>query len=260
MLNVKFSLKRFFSNPWVGGVGTIASVAGLLLAIYFYLEAKESRRLAIFVDPAKAAIVKAGQTSKLATSYNGEQVQGDVTAAQVTIWNSGKLSIRSENVLDGVSLRIDKARVLEVTIRKVTRNVTGVVARVNPQQAERIDISWNILESGDGAVIQIIYAGDATAEITPQGIIEGQRSVTTLTRGDVDAAGPWLFGLTHRTVALVLGCFIIALVIYDRRVGDVKSRFGPKMFWMSIIVGVGSIAFGVLLFQFEIPVPPSLLP
>src|SRR2546430_356031 len=114
-------LKRFFANPWVGGIGTIASVVGLLLAIYFYLEAKESRRVAVFVDPAKAAIVNAGQTSKLVTFYDGEQLRDDITAAQVTIWNYGKLPIRSENVLDQVSLMVEKARILEVAIRKVTR-------------------------------------------------------------------------------------------------------------------------------------------
>lgn len=254
-------LKRFFANPWVGGIGTLASVAGLLLAIYFYLEAKEFRRLGIFVDPAKAAIVKAGQTSRLATSYDGEQVLDDITAAQVTIWNYGKLSIRSENVLDHISLVVDKARVLEVAVRNVTRDVTGFVVRVNPKDAHRIDISWNILESGDGAVIQVIYAGNAAAEIMPRGIIEGQRKgVALLTKTDLDTINPLFFGFTHRTTAFLLGFGMIALVVYDRRIGDAKNRFGPKMFWGSLIAGLGSIAFGIFLLQHQVPIPPPLLP
>jgi hypothetical protein len=51
-------LRQFFSNPIVGVAGSIASIIGLVLAIYFYFQATHYRNLVYFVHPAKAVVVR----------------------------------------------------------------------------------------------------------------------------------------------------------------------------------------------------------
>ncbi|HST20534.1 MAG TPA: hypothetical protein VLR90_05430, partial [Blastocatellia bacterium] len=71
-------------------VGSIASIISLFLAVYFYIEGKEIPELTYSVHPAKAVVAQAGQSVRLATSYDGKQVNTDVTIAQIAIWNRGK--------------------------------------------------------------------------------------------------------------------------------------------------------------------------
>jgi len=42
----------------------------------------------------------------------------------------------------------------------------------------RVPLDWDILEEGDAAVIQVIYAGDDTADVDIEGVIEGQALVS----------------------------------------------------------------------------------
>ena len=43
-----------------------------------------------------------------------------------------------------------------------------------------VPVSWNILEEGDGGVIQLVYAGDVGTQFRCRGVIEGQRAVEEL--------------------------------------------------------------------------------
>jgi hypothetical protein len=44
-------LTTFFSNPWIGLIGSIASIVDLLLAIFFSVQGKQERQLIFFVNP-----------------------------------------------------------------------------------------------------------------------------------------------------------------------------------------------------------------
>ncbi len=168
-------IKRFFSNPIVGGLGTLI---GILLAIYFYLDQKEFRKLTYYVHPLKAAIVKAGQVSQLTALYANKPIKTDITAAQIAIWNQGKLSIKSSNILQPIILfTADKTPILEVSIRKVSREVIKLQLKEDESQNGRISISWQILEQDDGGIIQLIYAGSPDVDIRCSGVIEGQKGI-----------------------------------------------------------------------------------
>ncbi len=97
-------LIRFFSNPAVGIIGSVASVIGVTLAIIFFTASSKYRELVYCVYPSNAVVVKAGETSLLRVLVGEEELHSDVTAAQIAIWNRGKESIRAENVLDNVKV------------------------------------------------------------------------------------------------------------------------------------------------------------
>lgn len=178
---------RLFSHPLVGLLGSVASVVGLALAIYFYSAARAEPLLTVVVNPVRTPIVQVGGVSNLAVLFSGRRVQGDVTATQIAIWNDGKEPVRESDVLAPVTIRLG-APILELSIRKVTRKVCGIHV-TSTSLPGVVAVSWNVLEYGDGAVIQLIYAGSPRVPIDATGTIIGQRSIvvhTTNNNSDTD--------------------------------------------------------------------------
>jgi hypothetical protein len=107
----------FFSNPLVGILGTIASIVGVLLAIYFYSRGKQDRKLTYHINPAKAVVVRAGQASRLTVTFNEKIIKSDVTAAQIALWNQGNQSIKLNDVLKPIVIYTEnKTPVLEARV------------------------------------------------------------------------------------------------------------------------------------------------
>jgi hypothetical protein len=167
--------RRFFSNPMVGFVGSIASIIGLGLAVYFYIEARETRELRYFVNPARAVVVHAGQTSRLSITLDGAPVKRDVSAAQVAFWNEGRASIKPNNVLQSLVVKTSPmAPIIEATVRKRSREVVKIDLDRSLLTQGELTVHWNILEFHDGGVLQLIYLGDVNAPVNARATIEGQ--------------------------------------------------------------------------------------
>jgi hypothetical protein len=172
------SVMRFFSHPTVGITGSIASVLGLGLAIFFFLSGQKSRDLTWYVHPVKATVVKSGQASHLSVRMGDDEINSDVTAIQVAIWNRGGLSIRPTDVLKPIRLTIPESRVLDASVRKESRDVVNMVIDATSLAQGTLGLSWDILEEGDGAIVQIVYAGPDTLPIEFDGVVEGQHSLS----------------------------------------------------------------------------------
>lgn len=154
---------------------------GFFLSIYFYYESKEYPELTFTVHPVKAVLLQKEQTSKLSATFDGKPLEGDVTTAQVAIWNNGKKAVKSDNILNAQkNIQIyteNNAPILEAKIRKVSRE--EVQCSVNSDQISKgiIFVSWYILEKNDGCVLQLIYEGSPAIKITAIGSIEGQNQI-----------------------------------------------------------------------------------
>jgi len=99
--------------------------------------------------------VKAGQTSGLTVLFKGKETGPNVTAVQIAIWNNGNTPIHKENILDDITLRLDPDyTILEASVRKVTRSVTGFEIVPSPSDPRHLLLRWRILEPGDGAIIK----------------------------------------------------------------------------------------------------------
>lgn len=175
----KGNLLGFLSHPVVVVLGLFGSVASLIgIPLAFYLSAKEYPKLTYYVNPAKAVVVKAGQASRLTTSYDNKVIDTDITAAQVQLWNSGGESIKRESVLRPVVIYTDNnTPILEATIRKARREVTRLALNTEEAQQGRVTVLWDILEQTDGGAIQLIYAGSTSVPIRVDGVIEGQPQI-----------------------------------------------------------------------------------
>ena len=105
-------------------------------------------------------MVRAGEASDLSISHNGKKISGNVSAAQMAIWNAGKRPIRENDILSPIVISTGGGQpVLEARIRKTTRPIINFTLDTTRADEGKLQINWRILEKDDGAVIQLIYVG-----------------------------------------------------------------------------------------------------
>jgi hypothetical protein len=260
------SIRAFFSNPIVGIVGSIASVVGLVLAVYFYHESAKHRELTYLVHPAKAIIVKAGQLTRLSVSIDGRQLSTDVTAAQIAFWNAGKEPIRSDHVLREFTISTQPSvPIIDATVRKSSREVCHIKLDTSREQAGELRISWNILEHNDGGIVQVVFGGDVTTKLLGSVVIEGQPSIHALHAASKASAeeryakenrSTRIVALFAGSLGLVVAIFMWPLIPQVRRL----SMFGESTsVVLTLFVAMPLLLMGLAVFGwffFRVPEPP----
>ncbi len=249
--SVREHIRRWFSHPFVGITGTIASVISILLAVFFFIKAAPSRELVVQETSARTVFVDKNVPSILEVSVQGQPIrQQDVFAVQFVIWNNGNQSIRPENILEPITFwPQDDTRVIEAKVVRRTRSV----CRVNTEVAEggSATVAWHILERNDGAIVQLVLVGDRSCRIRLAGTVEGggrpnyQRHTA---RPGKNTPNRWT--LLDSVTNYVLGSVFIAMLVYGSiyqlklSARNWRARRGGAF---GLLVPVGRAVFGLLL-------------
>jgi hypothetical protein len=243
--------KSFFSNPLVGIIGSVASVISLFLAIYFYVEGKETPLLTYYVNPVKAVVVKAGQASRLTTSFDNKIIETDITATQIALWNQGKQAIKKDQILKPIVIYTENnTPILEATIRKTRREVSQLSLNADESQKGRITILWNILEHNDGAVIQLIYAGNPSINIFADGIIQGQTQIERQSEGAFTSADRRAFRVIGY-VLLGFGIVLLIVIAYMELKHKSLQSFNLRDDWIVIVFPLFLFGSSIVLLIFS---------
>jgi len=169
------------THPFGVSVAFLAAIATLTawpFAVFPWL-ASAKRDLSYCINPVRTPIIRAEKRSEISITYKGLTVIGDVTAAQIAIWNAGREPIKSEDVLSPVVLKIPKdILVFEIRVVETNRaiNAFRIESLYTNAQSICMKLNWRILERGDGALIQVIYSGSTDTPLELEGIIVGQNS------------------------------------------------------------------------------------
>jgi hypothetical protein len=185
------------------------------------------------VNPVKTIVVKGGEASTLRVLHGDQDIKGDVTAAQVAIWNDGTESIRPENVLSPVCILLrPSVTILEAKIRKVSRGVVGAAVDASRLTEGVVPVTWKILEHNDGAVIQLIFAGSTETDIAVDGTVEGQPTVLHVKPSHKVHSPAEQLALERRQtqvlVALPTIAFLLVLVSWLVLRANIRSRTGDE--------------------------------
>lgn len=255
---------RFFGHPAVGIIGSLASVISVPLAFYFYRASIQAPDVTFHVHPVRASLVKTGQTSQLTVLFNGKQIDTEITAVQVAIWNAGKTPIRPSDILSPITLQTTNGvPILAASIRKTSRPVIALRLEEGKLAAGTLGVSWDILERNDGGVIQIIYGGPADTQITAVGAVVGQPQVQEL-KYSADISSPEeqylktarknkILGWITLCAGVVFAFLVTYRFIERRREGSLTKT------WLVILPLMPLIYFvlgALLLYKSQIPGPP----
>lgn len=184
-------LGYFANHPLVGLIGTIAGIVGVALTLMVFFISQRNREICYTVSASPTTIVRAGQSSDLRVHFKDKELKSDVSSIQILIWNNGKESIRRDNILSPISLQlVPGSAILEARVKKMTRDLIGVHIDSANASSGSLGLSWNILESADGALLEVIYAG-ASERVKIDGAIEGKLPVRQVLLGNESKIEKW---------------------------------------------------------------------
>jgi len=214
-------IQRILANPIVSAAAWIATIISVPLAIFLYLRGTKERELFWYVNPSKAVVVNSQTASSLHVFHMNRELTSDVTAAQVSIWNAGNESIRTENVLEKIQIAtVPSTPILEVRVRRTSRNLLTFTLDQSRIDQGIVGVAWNILEKNDGAQIQLVYAGPPTTQLSVSGTIEGQHSLKNGNSSINDRLDKmeWLnSNQLNRIVIFITPIFSIIAVVFSLR-------------------------------------------
>lgn len=142
-------LDWFASHPIVGLLGCVASIVGLAFGVWAYWISKPSRELVLIEPSLRSIFVNAEAPPVFDVVVGGEKVdKQDVFGAQFAVWNNGNESIRPENVLEPLTLRLTGGnRIIDAQLLRTSRSVCRLSISITPDgSSARLD--WAILEAG----------------------------------------------------------------------------------------------------------------
>lgn len=118
--------KRIFHHPNFSVVSGIATIVSLILAIYFYEESVTEPNLTYYISNTRTPIVQPGKLNNFSVNYQGEQITGYLSSAEIQIWNAGKAPIMREDILKTVTLRTPHGEQIYSPTFVTTRDVIGI--------------------------------------------------------------------------------------------------------------------------------------
>ena len=257
-------VRRLRDNQIVQTIVVLIAIISSYITISNGLEDKHVPNLTYFVHPVRTAIVH-GIGSPAFDIVQGKRVlKGDVTSVQVALWNRGRQAIRREDILSPIVLHLrDNDEIIDASIRKCSRAVTGASLDKQQLASGKVSIDWKILEHDDGCVIQLLYAGGIDAELEVLGVIQGQSAV-----GRVEYYGSIQSGLEQYKVnrnlrwlgsALMwIGSLGIVMMVAFRKKIKLQQQ-QPRKEWKllnSIMVLAAAIVLGYAIYFITSPTEP----
>lgn len=230
---------------------------GGLAAGYYFHEASIERRIPVFAVAAQHTdiftAVRGSSTPLRVLRADGQAVTNDVTAVRWYLWNAGRRSIKSADVLDPLRIALDDldGRILDFKIVKASRPMIGAALQRAESDPNRVLLlTFRILERDDGVVGEIIYEGNRHKAVTLGGAVEGVAAFTSpasLARERRPASVlKLIFGLVAAVALTIAAMGLLALIIFllskipglESLVSGVMRRIGTRGFVVVVILAL----------------------
>lgn len=249
----------YIRENWLGLLGLVVGILGVVMSIYFYKLTEEYREptitetnnFAIFASPEglnskKFAFVKKPELT---------EISENVYVNEISIWNAGKLPIKEEHILKDIKISYAKeVQIIDVFISESSRpDIVNPFAK-KAEGKNVINIGFDILEENNGFKLQVIYASKEKQNFSIQGVVEGVDSIRTesdLTKSNIYFA----IGKIITYVFLFLLFFLVVGLIthlletfYEKEHSpgvEKTKKFVSASFWTFVIVS-GVSAFTLL--------------
>lgn len=177
------------SNPMLQ-VGLIAiTIASVIFAIYTWQTGIRERELTIYSSPTRTPIVQQGVATNISVTINGQPLTGDLSSAEIQIWNAGKEPIRREHILTPLTIRTPSNQPIYQVTYQTTRDVIGFTNTISTNGVVTLD--WRIMEKGDGVRIQFIHEGNVRQTYKIHGEVEGQSWPFPVQKAPPNHRGGW---------------------------------------------------------------------
>ena len=250
-------IRRLLEHPAylvIAGAATIITIIGLPLSIYFFLAARQVPDLTYYVSPTRTAIVSNQSDQKLSVAYDGKQVHGDISSAQVTIWNAGTKPIRHSDFLTPITLTFPAHNpILDSKVLDVSRQLIDFKGGIENVGTGVLTLDWRILERNDGVKLQVIYVGEPDAKLVVDGAIIGQpvpsrRSMTPDERTNSPLIVSVVVGVGVAALSVMLLSFFRTILVGYLNPKRTRVRFEWAFFGIVSVITLGGVGWTLYMF------------
>ncbi len=207
---------------------TVASVAAALAISYVFYRLSTRERRPVYMKSGSPVVTAGGEIEVL---FNGDKVPR-VTRTIAFFWNAGRESIRSEDVREPVTFRVEDGRLLRATLLKATRAEIHSALSVEGDTAV---FSFSHLDRGDGCCLEIMHTGEDLLGVSVSAVVVGVRTGPAFLASPFwdDPVGMWI------GVATTVGglAFLVGSAVSGSWLGVLgglaATAAGPRLAWSS---------------------------
>jgi hypothetical protein len=252
-----------FSKPWFGSA---LGILGILAAIVTY-KLSQQRALPAYQQRGLALLGhnKTELPSEVEVRYRSRAIPR-LTKSVIVFWNAGEKTIHGQDIVSSDPLRIETcepSEVLSSVIIQSSRDAINFKIGL-PSKGNSIPIVFDYLDSGDGAVIEVLHTS-TTRTCTIRGTIRGVPAGVQDFGGMLESRGlPAILSRIPSRRGLLWAVFVVGAVVtaFGAAVPVVEFRqlndeLAPRL----SIIGAGSLyvfGAGFLLWRTRRRYPASL--
>lgn len=257
------------SPGWVGSLIGLIGVIGLVTTFLLYRASRVGPRLA-YQYQALRLIGREQQAlpEEVTILFRHKKVQR-LTKTHIILWNSGKATVNGENIVDDEPLRLEfnkGCEVLSARVLRVTRESNKFTANINPHSPNEVICSFDYLDAGDGAVIELLHTDEkrypkvqGTIRGIPKGVLSWGRTLPSGKPKDFPL--PLITNLrTMLIIGLFVGMFLVVYGFLRPIIPEFLTSEGDWSRWLLVTFGLIIIAgYSLLLWVSRRRFPKSLL-
>lgn len=161
-----------------GPVGVAVSVIALGVSALFFIASIKSPHITVEVDPIRAVVLDVDSATELRAFWKDDEVTTDLTIVTLRFWNAGRAPVRRSDILGpgyGVITVSSGAKLLSATLTETSRPEAAFAVRIASDS--RVEFDWDVLETNDGAEVQLLVAGSTDADVTSSITVIGQAKI-----------------------------------------------------------------------------------
>ena len=145
----------------------------IIVSLFLYFSSLKSREPVFLIDEQRGKIFDSAITSPAIKVLDKDDhlIKEDVYLVTAAFWNAGELPIEPEHIRQPIKLKISPVkRLLDFAILKQVEPEISKI-KLNRISESEVQLSWEHLDPGYGARLQLIYVGDKDSEISFAGKI-----------------------------------------------------------------------------------------
>jgi hypothetical protein len=238
----------------IGIIGIVLGIIGIALTIKSRVSASlsyQTRSLEI-IEKSKQILPK-----EITITF-GDKIVQRLTKTEVILWNSGRTTLHGIDIVAEDPLRLEfskDAQILQTRIIKSNRDTNKFTSIIRVNSPNIVDFSFDYLEPGDGAVVEILHTDK---ELYPkiQGTIRGLRKGAKYSGYIPSYSGSRTiskYKLLRRFYTVIffflsIDIFIMGLImlIISKAKKPMSIEFSPFGSWFLIIISTLSIVLILL--------------
>src|SRR6266446_8029849 len=120
----------------------LIGLTGLIASLYFYTRSRKIRNPMFVLDSSRIQILNSEQVASVpirVLKKDGTEVSSDLTGVRFYFWNQGNNAIKSDHVLEPISINLDdpSAEIIDAKLLRLSRDITKLAlapAEDDPQR------------------------------------------------------------------------------------------------------------------------------